>query len=357
MLSQLSNAQNFVNNYLLDVIDWKKDMLPANDPSLKDRIDRDLRVETTGDQAHIVLKTNYNMYYLSFQSVYMEPPHDAPLQCKMLGTIIFQELTTEDPVRWVKPRQDQSMIDISKQIRRDELWSCVKDVRRQMAECSNPELMGILQGRIPALAAKAHEFGLDIRGLLPQIQDPQFPPVKMPDMQVGEVVKQVVEATRLKDKAEAVEVRAVAIPVPEGLYIGCPVIYITNPGEAISGTREIPGIVNKIYPGGMISGIFFPDHSEVMHKDQLFMKDGRITFNCWEFNPGYKDLLTRYAEIDRLRSEAMDRITKLEGDVIEMHNRLNALDRATGDEVAKLKDMVLEVATRPAPEPKAKKDK
>lgn len=323
MLTQLSNLQNFINNHLRDVVDWRKNVLPANDPSLKDKVERSLQRETTGDQAHVVICTDYNKYYLAAVSVYVDPPMGAPLECRTLGTVMFEELTSDAPVRFIRPRQDQTFIDIARQVRKSELKSCIADVRRQLAECDNDEQRKILSGRLPALAAKAKEYGVEIVGLpIPAAE------TTMPQVEVGEVISQVKVARDTVQRLENDRQHFVNTPVSDDLYVGCPIIYVTNPGEAIAGQREIPGVVNKIYAGDRISGCFFPDHSEVMHKDNLVRRGGLVHFNCWDYNPGYLRMI-----------EIVQKLKQYE----TLVQSISVLD----EKYLKLNDLVMELATAP----------
>lgn len=379
MITQASNLQNFINNHLRDIVDWKKHVLVATDLTLKDKIERELQRETTSDQAHVVICTEYNRYYLASISVYVDPPFGAPVECRTLGTIMFQTLTSDPPIKYIRPRQDQTFIDIAKAIRKSELSACIADVRRQLAECDNPDHKKVLLGRVPALAAKAKELGLENVNLPVPASDST-----MPNVGVGEAINQAIDARNNMQRAMVDQQHVVATPVPEELYVGCPIIYITNPGEAISGQRDIPGLVNKVYSGDTVGGVFFPDHSEVMHKDNLVRRSDRVQCNCWDYNPGYARLLAKIAEFDpskgalrqsvvkELTDTYSERLTKMErgleeavvakavhDDIERLASRIAELDQATKmvvdaelkplrERIDKLNDLVLELATRPA---------
>ncbi len=335
MLSQLANLQGFVNSKLSDVINWQQHVRPANDIMTKTWLERDYQRETTGDRAYIAIKTPFNAFWMSSLGTYVEPPAGAPTECRSLGTIA---------------RNDATFHKIAEHVRTRELIENIKDTRRQLAE--NPPTPQ-LKSKWDTLLIKAKERGLDITSF-----DSNF---KMPDMAV--INSELAERNAPLPHAAVTDAKD-----PDGLYVGCPVLFITNPGEHISGMFEIPGIVTKTHGQGRIAGIFFPDHSEVMHRDYVYHRTGPIKSNCWDFNPWYKEQIfatnARYAELDqRMRAieemavsnEPMATEKALIAEVAKLEKRIVEIDRAAGAQNAqlregldKLKDTVLEIMTRPA---------
>jgi hypothetical protein len=126
-------------------------------------------------------------------------------------------------------------------------------------------------------------------------------------------------------------------------WIGCPAIFITNPGEQISGMQTIPGHIVRIQPDGRICMFLTADNSEPIYRDNLHRRgspagNGRVhQFNCWDFNP----------EFERDRS----RLRHLEEAIGKMADEGNQALQAIADLRQTIADLTARVTTVESPEP------
>lgn len=367
MLSQVANLQQFVRHHLGDVIDWQKQVRAADDESTRGLVEPGQRRKSDGDRAYVFIRTNYNKYWLSSLSPYVDPPPGSPFECRSLGTVEFEEIGGPETKHILGPRQDKIYIQIAAYIRMREVVEKIKEVRRQLAETNDP----ILANQLFSLAEQAKAAGIDLKaagihigsiGGGQALGPTNVGPDNSKSMDVNPALPPVMVGTQYK-----------ASELPEGLFLGAPVVYVTPPHEHISGMFEIPGICNKINRDGTIGGVFFPDHSELMNRDHLQMygsQEGRVVNNCWRFSQNYAAQLAR---LDRLElniknlygtlsdhiadvstTEPVTTKKELIAETAKLEKRIHDIDQAAGikhtelfSALDKLKDTVLEIATRP----------
>ena len=288
MISQLQNLRAFVTTQLADVVVWERHV----------RIDE---TRTTGDQAYIAIATDHNRYKMSALSAYVEPPAGAPFNCRSLGTITFDDAAGDKHV--VGPRSDDVFTDICRHIHVRELTDALAAARRDLAEASGNAAEG-LHRRLADLAEQAKKWGIDAK--VPAVpvapQGSVLEPLPIP----GVPEAQVTVARLLPD---AILSPATADPDAPRPFLGCPIIFITHPGEGISGMEEIPGVCVKVERGDRIAVFLTPDHSEPSHRDNLPRRgspagNGLVhRHGCWDFSPPYLAQLRRAAEADKAIAE------------------------------------------------------
>src|ERR1700739_3162518 len=106
MISQPANLKQFVAGFLGGIVDWQQHVKVLG---------KEDGFTESGDQAHITIKTPYNKYKMSMLSAYMEPPMGAPVQCKSLGTVEFED--SLEQVHLVEARSDAAYARISLHIK------------------------------------------------------------------------------------------------------------------------------------------------------------------------------------------------------------------------------------------------
>jgi hypothetical protein len=132
VLSQLQNLQTFVGNHLADVIDWRRHVVP--DPEYK----------LTGEVAHILITTPFNRYRMGLGTSLSEAPAGAPITCKALGWVAFDDFAANK--RFLGAKADLLYADISKHIHVRELTDALAAARREVAEAA-PEKVGLARRR------------------------------------------------------------------------------------------------------------------------------------------------------------------------------------------------------------------
>jgi hypothetical protein len=286
MLGQIQGLQAFVTNHLSDVIDWRKHVAP--DPTHK----------PTGDVAHILITTPFNRYKMSIGTAYAEPPAGAPVACRSLGWMGFDDPADNKHV--LGPKSDMLYSEISKHVCVRELTDALAAARREVAEAS-AEMAGPARVRLTELAAKAKKYGIEAKvpdgALAAAVQPPQAPQTAVPN-----------NPAPMSTGGPA----TVAAPAAGKPWIGCPVIFITNPGEQIAGMQEIPGHIVRIQPDGRICIFLTADNSEPIYRDNLSQRgtpagNGRVhQFNCWDFNPEFERDRSRLRHLEEAIGKMAD---------------------------------------------------
>lgn len=307
-LAQIQNLQAFFITEMSDVIDASKHVSP--DPKHKQ----------SGDMAHVLIKTPFNEYEMSVRSTYIEPPPGAPFECRSLGTVTFDDVAGSKHV--VGPKSDKTYSEISKYIHEREYKDAVAAARRELAEAS-PEMVSAARVKLVGLAERAVKWGIKVH--VPAAPaDLAAPPtqVRMIDKETAAELFPSAPGKPVDDaphpstdssfssalisalsknpyRSEAVgqvgEISKIISPStkPNGMtpWLGCPIVFVTNPGEAVSGMSEIPGWVVKVHSADRVSIFITPDNSEVAFRDNLPRRgspagNGRThQHGCWDFNP------------------------------------------------------------------------
>ena len=259
-------------------------------------------------------------YRMSILSSYLDPPPGAPLACKSLGTVTFDDMADNKHI--VGPKADQTWTDISKHIHVRELTDALAAARRAMAEAPPPqEIDGkIVDLRSSAfrhyeeLAERAKKWGIAAR--MPPEQSTSPPPQAAPSVPAIDLV-----AKAQTELGGMTPVHMIGEPAPasrDAPWLGAPIVFITNPGEQIGGMQEIVGWCVKIHSHDRISIFMTPDHSEPSYRDNLPRRgspagNGRVhQFNTWDFNP---EALRQRRGIDEMflaMTRLVDRIEALE---------------------------------------------
>jgi hypothetical protein len=315
MIAQLANLQQFFAAHLSDVLDWGKHVRP--DPERK----------TTGDAAYVLIDTGLNRYKLSCLSSYVEPPAGAPYQCKALGTVTFDDFGGGKHI--IAPRGDQTWTDISRHIHVRELTDGLAIARRELAEAS-PETVGAVRVRVAELVARAQKWGIEAKGLpaagllTPQqnaAQSLQWTPQELAALPQDKGVPIVTVA----DVRAGPGYGGDASLSRDKPFLGCPIIFITNPGESIAGMTDIIGWCVQVHSDETISAFVTPDHSEPMYRDKLHRRNParNIRSNCWDFNERLMAPFRMAGEVDRLSEELKVEREKIAG----LSARLDALEK------------------------------
>jgi hypothetical protein len=148
MLSQLQNLQTFIANHLVDVIDWRR------------HVQLDPEYKSTGDVSHILITTPFNRYRMALGTSYSEAPAGAPIACKALGWIAFDDSAANKHI--VGPKADLTYMDISKYIHVRELTDALAAARHEVAE-AGPEKVGAARMRLADIADKAKKWGIQAK--------------------------------------------------------------------------------------------------------------------------------------------------------------------------------------------------
>ena len=313
MISQMQNLQAFVQNHLFDVVDWRKHVQP--DPERK----------SNAEIAGIVIVTPFNSYKMTIGTFYAEPPPGAPIECKSLGWVSF-----DDPAagkHLMGPKRDDLYTEIAKHICRREFTDALAAARREMAEAS-VDTAAQARAKFADLAARAKKYGIE---------------ANVPD----ETPTAAMSSPAAAPSAEAVGSTAPIPPTPPPLapvlegepWIGAPIVYITNPGEWLSGKGEAPGFIVNIERNGQVCVFVTPSNSEPLYFDRIQRRGspaapGRVhTHHCWDFNPTFARLfedartLRQRAEAAAQQAEEADRtIADLRQTVADLTARMGAVE-------------------------------
>lgn len=305
MLSQLQNLQAFVANHLSDIVDWNRHVRP------------DAEQKTSGDHAFIVIQTGLNTFKLSCASAYVDPPPGAPYQCKALGTVQMVDRAGDRII--TGPKNDATWADISKHLHVRELTDALSVARRELAE-AGPTTRDAARVKLAGLVEKGQKWG--IAGQMPEGVTIPFPALPAdPLVSLPLVTQAEGEATRTGEPSPGAPTsEGFAGPAP---YLGAPILYISNPGEQISGMMEMAGTIVKVLSHDHVSILVTPDHSEPFYRDKVARRgapdsNGRPhKHNCWDFNPRALDAERRL----------IDRMDALEAENVRLAERLATLEQ------------------------------
>jgi hypothetical protein len=236
MLSQLQNLQTLIANHLIDVIDWRRHVQP--DPEYK----------STGEIARVLITTPFNRYRMGLGTSFSEPPAGAPITCRSLGWVSFDDFAANK--HFLGPKSDLLYIDISKHIHVRELTDALAAARREVAE-SGPDRAGAARAKLTEIAERAKKWGIEAK--VPDGRVAAVPPMPAPQATVPDSPAPPPEASASGASTMAAPSATAGEP-----WIGAPVIFITNPGEQISGMQEIPGHIVRIEPTDGRVCIFSP---------------------------------------------------------------------------------------------------
>lgn len=293
MISQLQNLQTFVHNHLADVVDWRKHVSP--DPERK--------MAGVADPAYILIATPFNRYKMAMATAYAEPPAGAPVNCRALGWITFYD--PADNKQIVSAKADAAYTEISKHVHVRELTDALAAARREMAEAS-PETACRARVKLAGLAERAKKWGIFAKVPEGSATEPQPAPQAGDEPQAASAP---VAATSAANEPTASVQSDQAGQQP---FLGAPVIFISNPGERISGMQEIPGHVVRVQPDGRISMLVTADNSETIYRDNLPRRgssagNGKVhQFNCWDFNPEFERQRARIGHIEEAIKQMAD---------------------------------------------------
>lgn len=351
MIAQLANIQQFFAAHLSDVLDWGKHVRP--DPER----------ETTGDAAYVVIDSGLNRYKLSCLSTYIEPPAGASYQCKALGTVTFDDFGGQKHI--IAPKLDATWIDISKHIHVRELTDGLAIARRELAEAS-PETVGAVRVRVAELVARAQKWGVEARGLPALAEVPKEAGLGRMEHLIEYQEFPTSLAASVASELEAGGLGHV-VSVPLGVsgaatdkpFLGCPIIFITNPGEAVAGMTEIIGWCVNVHSDETISAFITPDHSEPSYRDKLTRRNlaKNIRSNCWDFNERLMApfrMADQAAELHKRIDGTLDRLFELEQKVGGKDNLAAAKQQSDAIKATAQDDMA-QAQTASADEPPAKR--
>jgi hypothetical protein len=307
MISQLANIQAFVTKQLIDVIDWGRDVRP------------DSEHKTTGDAAYIMIKTPHNRYKLAILSSYIDPPSGAPVECRSLGTVVFDD--PADSKYIVGPKSDAVYSEISKHIHVREYTDAIAAVRRELAEAPAPtrsedgsikyDAAQAARGKLAELIGKAKPWGIEAQA--PPLAASQWTKEEL----AGFDQSRPAIVTHVAERGPAVP-PLVLVGGGEKPWLGMPVLFITNPAEQISGMQHIPGWCVKVMSDDRISMFMTPDHSEPSYRDGLPRRgspagNGRVhQYNCWDVNPEFTAFFSRMRDAEGRIGDVESRFGKLE---------------------------------------------
>lgn len=313
MIAQIQGLQHFVANHLSDVVDWSKHVRPELERYPKQG---DGKPQQSGDYAYILISTPFNRYRMSIASSYLDPPPGAPLACKSVGTVTFDDMADNKHI--VGPKSDQTWTDISKHIHVRELTDALAAARREAAEAT-VETAGPARVKLAELAERANKWGVAAKV-------PEAATLAAGDsLGVEHIIKAQDVLRSQPDPAFDAPVHSIGPPVVasrDAPWLGAPVVFITNPGEQISGMQEIVGWCVKVYSHDRISLFMTPDHSEPSYRDNLPRRgspagNGRVhQFNCWDFNAKFMAMLKPQDDDALLTSpESIKALGKIIGDL------------------------------------------
>jgi hypothetical protein len=242
------------------------------------------------------------------------------------------------------PSHDLLYADVSKHIHVRELTDALAAARREVAEAGS-EKAGAARVRLAEVAERAKKWGIEAKV-------PEGPIAAIPPTPAPQAVAPSHPAAPPETPATGVAlITASSADVP---WIGCPVLFIANPGERICGMQEIAGHVVRVQPDGRISMLVTADTSEPVLRDNLHRRgspagDGRVhEFNAWDFNPGFERERRRVRDLEEAVEKMVD-----EGN--RDRESIRALQQAVADLTARMAPVEsLEPANAKAPE-KARK--
>jgi hypothetical protein len=114
----------------------------------------------TGEVAHILITTAFNRYRMALGTSLSEAPAGAPITCKALGWVAFDDFAANK--RFLGAKADLLYADISKHIHVRELTDALAAARREVAEAA-PEKVGLARVRLAEVADKAKKWGIEAK--------------------------------------------------------------------------------------------------------------------------------------------------------------------------------------------------
>lgn len=354
MIAQIQGLKHFVANHLSDVVDWSKHVRIEEERYPKQG---DGKPQQSGDHAFILISTPFNRYRMSIASSYLDPPPGAPLACKSLGTVTFDDMADNKHI--VGPKADKTWADISQHIHVRELTDALAAARREAAEAGPPtrDSNGSVVDdpaqrahvKLIQVSEHAKKWGI-AAGLTSPIEtfhEPVNAPALVKEAQAAadaamdpvhtKSVSTFWEPTR-PNLAEAFVNAAMNSPPAsrDAPWLGAPIMFITNPGEQIGGMQEIVGWCVKVYSHDRISIFMTPDHSEPSYRDNLPRRgspagNGRVhQFNCWDFNAEALRWLARVRHLEEAIERMADEGNLDRKEVAQLAARISALDDPLG---------------------------
>jgi hypothetical protein len=320
MLSQAKNIEAFVQAHLIDVIDWRKDA----------------HVSGSTDPAAVELKTKFNQYKFRVGSAHAEPPPGAPIACKSLGWIAFDDVVGNKHV--IAPKSDLTLAEIAKHINGREFADALAAARTELAEASS-EAVGEARTKFAMLAERARKHGI-------QVTIPDVASVTAPQVAAAPTAAQPAAPPALPISEAPADV---VLPVLAGEpMIGLPIVFIENPGEGRSGMATVSGAVTRVWPDGSVGLLMFVDDHEVQHRPKVARRgtdagNGRVhTHGCWDIAPWYA------AVLDENRRLA-DRLTEIAAENAKLAEQADRDRQTIPDLMARMAAME---ADRAKPQPK-----
>jgi hypothetical protein len=308
----MMDIRDFAGRHLADIIDVTTGVKP------------DPQHTSNGFEAHAEIISPFNRYRMSVHSSHLAPPAGAPTECRSLGTVIFHDPATDTQI--VGARSDQTLIDISRHVHHREYTDKIAHARRELAE-AGPDVIKARQEKLGSLVSAGAKWGVSGSvPMAPSTKDTE--PLAVPS--TASLAPDTVPPTA----AAAVPSLTLRAVLDESQpFVGAPVIFITNPGEQISGMQELPAIIVRVDARRQtVCLLVFIDDSETVHRLNIPRRgsdagNGRVhKHSCWDFNPVYareraqaeadgKRLAELGAAIDALAAEnkqLVDRIAALE---------------------------------------------
>jgi hypothetical protein len=271
-------------------------------------------------EGHADIVTGFNRYKISFYSPHGAQPAGAPTECRSLGSVELVDPATD--TRILGPRSDQTFINIAKHLGVREFTDRIAVARRELAEAA-PDAVKPLQEKLGALVSAAGKWG--VSGSVPMAPKPA--------MTVAPAA--AVEAASHVPSAPAIAPAPVPMP-PVALdgsepFVGAHVLFVTNPGERVSGMQELPAIIVRVHPNrNHVSLLVFIDDSETVHRLNIPRRGsdaggGRIhQYGVWDFNPSW----LRDQERLRQLEQSLGAIEALAVENKQLADRLAALEAA-----------------------------
>jgi len=271
----MHDIREIANSFLADVIDVTKAVQP------------DPRRPSNFMEGHAELVTPFNRYQLSVYSPHGAQPPEAPPECQSLGTIWFRD--TVDDTTVIGPRSERVLLDISQRVHYREYKDAISVARRELAE-AGPDSIKSAQAKFSDLVARGAKYGITIDAV------PMAPGLKTaPALPLAAVPAQAMHVAPAAT-ATAPALPPAPQPVLDGSepFVGAHVLFVTNPGEQISGMQELPAVIVRVHPDrNHVSLLVFIDDSETIHRLNIPRRGsnaggGRIhQFGVWDFNPSW----------------------------------------------------------------------
>jgi hypothetical protein len=296
----------------------KRDIKPI--PGANGRIEADPSV--------MEINTGNNKFRLMLQTAHFVPPPGAPMQCRALGTVVFDD--PADGFHLTDAKNDKTYTIIANHMKKREFTDRIAVARSELAEANSSEKAANVRVKLTRLIELGKKYGIEAKA--PDEPVSVAPPVAIPPAEASSPIRPATPYNVNFNPPVASKSPEPPAPAPVAYtpgshelqpFLGCPVVFIPNRGEERSGLREVPAVCVRIFPDGRISAVLLMENAEITTRENLYRRgtdagNGRVHLtNCFDISPEYVRDQNRLRDLEKSVAELMDRLAAIDAAAVE----------------------------------------